>query len=119
MPDEKKETMRSGKKDRVLGDEWLNWVSSGGEEDLREGKRTFLLLSMIVMVIFVSLVFLFWYLVRPRFELYGKPYFVLLTIFLIALASFFFVWFILLMVAVLSRNNYLNVCLQRGNNFFS
>ncbi len=118
MPVEKKENMQNGKKDRVLGDEWLNWIDHGSEEEIHEGKRTFLLLSVIVMALFLAFVLLFWYLVRPRFELYGRPYFVVLSIFLLALAAFILVWFILLMVAVLSRNNYLNVCLQKGNSFF-
>lgn len=118
MPAETKENKQIEKQKRVLGDEWLDWDDRGAEEEIREGKRTFLVLCVIVMVWFLSFALLSWYLVRPRFELYGRPYFITLTVFLVALASFFLIWFVLLMIAVLSRNTYLNVCLQKGNNLF-
>lgn len=105
-------------KDRILGDEWVDWEGKGSEQEIREGKRMFLLLSLVVIVGFILVIFLLWYLVLPRFEMYGLTYARILTISIIAVATFFFLWYMLLVVAILSRKSYLSVCLQSRPNLF-
>ena len=106
------------KRDRMLGDEWINWEGDKSGSKIREGKRTFLLLSSIALAGFILLVFLIWYLVLPRFELFGKFWAFVLTAALLAMAAFLAVWYTLLFIAVYSGNNYMNVCLRRGRNLF-
>jgi hypothetical protein len=103
---------------RVLGDEWLDWQGDGSEEEIREGKRTFLIFSLVVLVGFILIVFLLWYLVLPRFEMYGRVYALALTWFILALSAFFVLWYAMLIVAVLSTGSYLNVCLRNRPNLF-
>jgi hypothetical protein len=109
---------RSKTPDRVLGDEWLDWEGTTAPEDAREGKRTFLLLSLVVLAGFVLLGILFWYLVLPRFTQYGRVYVAILTVAVAAIALFFIVWYALLAIAVLSKRLYLKFCLQRGAGLF-
>lgn len=105
-------------KDRILGDEWLDWKGADDPPQINEGKRTFLLLSLVVLVGFVLLAFLFWYLALPRFEQYGRPYAAILTVVVVAVAVFFLVWYALLIGAVMSQRIYLAICLHRRNNLF-
>jgi hypothetical protein len=109
---------KSGTPDRVLGDEWLDWEGKGAPEDANEGKRTFLLLSLLVLAGFVLLGFLFWYLVLPRFEQYGKAYAIALTVAVVTLAAFFLAWYAFLATAVLSKRLYLRFCLRKGAGLF-
>jgi hypothetical protein len=113
-------TMDTGSrpKDRILGDEWLDWKGADDPPQINEGKRTFLLLSLVVLVGFVLLAFLFWYLALPRFEQYGRPYAAILTVVVVAVAVFFLVWYALLIGAVMSQRIYLAICLHRRNNLF-
>jgi hypothetical protein len=116
---EEKKNRDDRRLNRILGDEWLDWQ---GEDDseatISEGKKTFLVLTLIVLIGFVLLALLFWYLVLPRFELFGRTSAVILTVTIIVLSTFFLVWYIALLITVLSRKNYLSVCLQKGTNLF-
>jgi len=105
-------------RDRVLGDEWLDWNGEGAAEDAREGKRTFLLLSLLVLGGFLLLAALFWYLVLPRFQQYGAVYARILTVALAALGLFALGWYALLAVAVVSKRLYFRFCLQRRAGLF-
>lgn len=105
-------------KDRVLGDEWLDWKGADEPPQITEGKRTFLLLSLVVLLGFVLLAFLIWYLVLPRFEQYGRPYATVLTVVIAAMAAFFLIWYALLISAVISQKTYLAICLRRRGNLF-
>ena len=67
---------------------------------------------------FVLLGALFWYLVLPRFEQYGRLYAALLTVVIAGGAVFFLVWYALLIGAVVSQRIYLAICLRRGSNLF-
>lgn len=101
-------------RDRVLGDEWLDWHASDEPSEIREGKRTFLILSLAVIAAFIFLAGLFWYLVLPRFEQYGRFYAAALTAAVIAAAALLLAWYALLAAAVASRRFYLAVCMSRG-----
>jgi hypothetical protein len=105
-------------KDRILGDEWLDWKGADEPPQITEGKRTFLFLSLVVLVGFVFLGILFWYLALPRFEQYGRLYATILTIVVLAGAAFFLVWYALLIGALVSQRIYLTVCLHRRSNLF-
>jgi hypothetical protein len=52
-------------KDRKLGDEWSDWDGSSVSET-RAGKRLFISLSIVVLVVFAGLLGFAWYLVAPR-----------------------------------------------------
>ena len=101
-------------RDRVLGDEWLDWHGSDEPSEIREGKRTFLALSLVVLIGFVLLAALFWYLVLPRFQQYGRLFVAVFTVAVASAAAFFLIWYGLLAAAVLSRRFYLAVCMSRG-----
>ncbi len=105
--------------DRVLGDEWLDWKDGEPEEPIVEGKRTFLLLSFIVLVLIILLSLLFLYLVLPRFEQFGRAGVVIVTVAVALLALFLLTWYVFLVFASLSTRNYLFVCLERGTNFLT
>ncbi len=102
--------------DRVLGDEWLDWKGSDAPSRITEGKGTYLALSFAVLAGFVLLGALFWYLVLPRFEQYGRLYAALLTVGVAGAAVFFLVWYGLLIGAVVSQRIYLAICLRRGSS---
>ncbi|MCK4235863.1 MAG: DUF116 domain-containing protein [Candidatus Krumholzibacteria bacterium] len=118
MDFEPKKKVHPDNRDRVLGDEWLDWNDDSVEKEVKEGKSTFLFLSIIILISFILLVFVFWYLVLPRFELYGRNWTIFLTGAIIAVVTSLLIWYIFLLIAVLSRKNYLNVCLQKGTNLF-
>lgn len=105
-------------RDRNLGDEWLDWKGADESSQITEGKRTFLVLSLVVLIGFVFLGFLFWYLVLPRFEQYGHVYSTILTVAVAAGAAFFLIWYALLIGAVVSQRIYLAICLHRRSNLF-
>jgi len=104
--------------ERILGDEWLDWKGSDGPSRVSEGSQTYLLLSLVVLIGFVLLGFLFWYLALPRFEQYGRVYAMLLTIIVTAAAAFFLIWYALLISAIVSRKTYLAICLHTRSNLF-
>jgi hypothetical protein len=99
---------------RVLGDEWIDWDGRPIEPDTSASARTFILLSLIVCAMFVLIVLLFWYLVLPRFELFGRAWAFVLTIILGLAAVILIFWYMLLASAVLRRKRYFNICLTGG-----
>jgi hypothetical protein len=105
-------------KKRVLGDEWFDWNENSSDANTAESKNTFLLLSLIVLAAFVSIVLLFWYLILPRFELFGRLWTVIITAILAALALLLIVWYLVLFIAVIYRKRYMNVCLTHGSRLF-
>jgi len=105
--------------DRVLGDEWLDWKSGEAEKPIAEGKKIFLLLSFVVLVLFILLSLLFLYLVLPRFEQYGRTAVILIGTAIATLALFLLAWYAFLLFAAFSTKNYLFVCLERGTNLLT
>jgi hypothetical protein len=105
--------------DRVLGDEWLDWRAGADEQNITEGKKTFLLLSLAVLLFAILLAFLFLYLVIPRFEQFGPAGVVVITILVSAIVLFLLLWYAFLLFAVLSRKNYMFMCLERGFNLLT
>ena len=106
-----------GKK-RVLGDEWLDWNGRHQENNTSESRSTFLYLSLVVLALFVMIVLLFWYLVLPRFESFGKVWALVITGSLGSAALFLVIWYVVLVVAVIFNRRYMNVCLTRGSRLF-
>jgi hypothetical protein len=102
--------------DRVLGDEWLDWKGSEEPSEVSEGSRMYLLLSLAVLIGFVFAGFVLWYLVLPRFEQFGRPYALSLTIAITLAAAFFLIWYALLIGAVLAKRTYLAICLHPRRN---
>jgi len=63
-------TYAENRKDRKLGDEWMDWK---GDPDQREGEinenlSTFLSLASGILIIFIVLLLLGWFMVKPRFQ---------------------------------------------------
>ena len=106
------------KRDRVLGDEWLDWNYEEVESDIREGKRIFLVLSFFVLAGILAALSVLWYLILPRFESYGETAVIVLDASVIAIAAVVLLWYILSIVAVFSKNYYLKNCLQKKSNIF-
>jgi len=66
------ETEKGRKKDkRVLGDQWLDWDGEDVDEEINEGKSTFLWLSFFILLGLILLALLLLYLILPRFNLFG------------------------------------------------
>ena len=105
-------------KRRVLGDEWLDWTSDHSDREIKESKNTFLLLSLVVLVAFVLLAFLMWYLILPRFELFGQTWASIITVTFVALSSLLILWYTILLIAILSHKHYFKFCMNRGTFFF-
>ena len=61
---------RQGKpRDRKLGDEWADWKGDARDQVVEEKLTTFFFLSAGVVIIFVALLPVVWYLVKPRIVL--------------------------------------------------
>lgn len=99
---------------RVLGDEWIDWDGRPLEPDTSASARIFILLSLVVCSLFVLMALLFWYLVLPRFELFGRAWAVAVTMVLGLVALVLLAWYALLASAVLRRKRYFNICLTGG-----
>jgi len=99
---------------RVLGDEWIDWDGHAIEPDTSASARTFLMLSLVVCALFVCIVLLFWYLVLPRFELFGRAWTMVITAVLGLSALSLLVWYAVVASAVLRRKRYFNICLTGG-----
>ena len=116
-------TETKGKKerraDRVLGDEWLDWKGGDAERPIVEGKKMFLALSFVVLLMIILLSVLFLYLVLPRFEQFGRIGVILIVAAIAALTLFLLIWYMFLIFAAVSTKNYLFVCLERGTNMLT
>lgn len=58
------------RRDRKLGDEWSDWNGDQAnfEQEINETRSTFFALAALALFVFVSLVAVAWYLIKPRFE---------------------------------------------------
>lgn len=112
------ETTDSKGRKRTLGDEWSDWDGRTSEPDTRESARTFLVLSLLALAALVLSAFLFWYLVLPRFMLFGRIWALLVTVVLGSAALGFIVWYTVLVSAVIGKRCYFKVCLTRGGRLF-
>lgn len=98
----------------MLGDEWIDWDGRPVEADTSASARTFILLSLVVCALFILIVLLFWYLVLPRFELFGRMWALVFTAVLGVAAVVLLAWYALVALAVLRRKRYFNICLNGG-----
>jgi hypothetical protein len=100
---------------RVLGDQWLDWNGEEVEEEINEGKRTFLVLSAVILsgLILISLLFL--YLVLPRFKLFGSIWATVITGVIIVSALVLLLWYAIVALRVMYLKRYTRICLDRKN----
>jgi hypothetical protein len=110
----RQKTHSNGK--RVLGDEWLDWDPQSCEENIDEGSRTFLLVSLAALAILIAAGALFWYLVIPRIESFGRIWAQTVTITLAIAAAGLLGWYVTLFIRVMTRRTYLDICFIRGRN---
>ncbi len=119
MDGEIKSGDRHGQDGRVLGEEWLDWRENSADcVKIDEGKKTFLVLSMIVLAVILFLAALFLYLILPRFASFGRIWAIFITLSFIGVALFVITWYTLLFATVISRKSYMNLCLTRGSSLF-
>ncbi|MCD6379550.1 DUF116 domain-containing protein [bacterium] len=118
MPEINKPDDQQKKKKRVLGDEWVNWKGEIGQAEIKEGKNTFLLLSLLMLVGLIILFLVFLYIALPRFELYGRVWATILTVFILMSAVVLFLWYLLLIFNILLKKFYLKACLDKNNKLF-
>ena len=100
---------------RVLGDEWQDWNGEIKEEEINESRRTFLILSSIILAGLVLISLLFLYLVLPRFKLFGSLWAAVISAAVIIAALVVVCWYIVLTLKIIYRNRYLRICLDRKN----
>lgn len=113
--EENKKKVAPGEK-RILGDEWLDWDTGESTERIDEGKKTFIVLSMVVVAFLLLLAAFFWYLVLPRIESFGRIWSVVLSTSFAAAAIFVLAWYALLVISVISTKGYMRICLTRGSS---
>jgi hypothetical protein len=63
---EKNVERKASARDRKLGDEWADWKGDGRDQVIEEKLATFFFLSAGVVLIFVALLPVIWYLIKPR-----------------------------------------------------
>ena len=118
MPEINEPNSKNGKKKRLLGDEWINWKGEFLDTEIKESKKTFLLLSLLILVILIFLFLIFLYVALPRFELFGKAWATILSLFIIIIAAVLFLWYLLLLFNMLLKKFYLKACLDKSNSLF-
>ena len=101
---------------RILGDEWIGREKDADTGKISEGKSTFLYLSIIVLASMILLTALFWYLILPRFESFGRIWAILISSVFLMVSLFLLLWYLLLIISVLSRKSYFNLCLTKGGS---
>lgn len=95
-------------KDRVLGDEWLDWKAPENfqYEKIDEKKSVFLLFfSIIVFLITLGILFLF-YLVIPRLKQFHPYLPVILGIFIISFSGFILFQLVLFLLSIYREKNF-------------
>lgn len=119
---EAKNTGKNGIKDRLLGDEWLEWEGDLPDDTgiVNEGKRTFLAFAFTVYLIILVASFFFLYLIYPRLQQIN-PW--LPGIILVSSVVFFallLIWLILVAVTVITGRNFLLWFIRKSYliNFF-
>jgi len=110
------ETEKGRKKDkRVLGDQWLDWDGEDVDEEINEGKSTFLWLSFFILLGLILLALLLLYLILPRFKLFGSFWATVITAAVLVAAIVLLVWYVILTLKIIYRKRYLKICLDRNN----
>ncbi|MBD3178307.1 MAG: DUF116 domain-containing protein [Candidatus Latescibacteria bacterium] len=115
MKKEKRSESGDKKDRRVLGDQWLDWNGEPVDEEINEGRRTFLLLASLILAGLVLLSLLLLYLVLPRFKLFGSVWAAVITAAVIISALALIIWYLILALKVVYRRRYLKICLDRKN----
>jgi hypothetical protein len=118
MPEINKPDGQQSNKKRVLGDEWVNWKGEIVNTETKESKKTFLLLSLLMLVGLIILFLVFLYLTLPRFELYGKVWATIITVLILIFAVVLSLWYLLLIFNILLKKFYLKTCLDKNNKLF-
>lgn len=96
-------------KDRKLGDEWTDWGGSMEEAqaDSNTGKRLFIGVLLVVLILFGAFLYIVWYMIQPRLEqlLPRLPLYIglLLLVFWMVIA----VWFGLMVLSIISGKDFL------------
>ncbi len=108
---------RKSKRDRVLGDQWVNWSGDLAryEWNIHEGRRLFLILSTVVLVVICSVIIGLWYLIYPRVVEFGSA--VTLAVNLVAggFVVLSFLWFGLMCLSAITERNFLKVLGNKVN----
>ncbi|MDD3625850.1 MAG: DUF116 domain-containing protein [bacterium] len=95
-------------KDRVLGDEWLNWDGDFSSTDavISANKRLFLGFSFFVLILFNVLIALILFLIAPRLAEFHKAIPEILYLSLMIISGFIWLWFIMIGLSILTMKNF-------------
>jgi len=99
------------KKDRNLGDQWASWNGdiANYEWDIHEGRRLFLILSTVVLLVFCSMIAGLWYLIYPRVVEFGSAVVLITNITAGGLIALSLLWFALMFLSVITEKNFLKI----------
>ena len=105
-------------KDRKLGDEWIDWKGNiqQNEKNANTGKRIFLGVLLITIVLLGSFGFFIWYMITPRLAQYHANLPLILGIFLLLLWGLTALWFFLMVLSILTEKH---IFMQLGRKEFS
>ncbi|MBN2417420.1 DUF116 domain-containing protein [bacterium] len=96
-------------KDRTLGDEWTDWAGSveNGQTDSTTGKRLFIGVLLIALMLFGAFLYVIWYMIQPRLEQFlpGLPLYIGLL--LLAFWLLIALWFGLMVLSIISGKDFL------------
>lgn len=105
-------------KDRKLGDEWLDWHGDvdSYEKDAIAGKRIFVGISLIIIIVLGVLGFGFWYMMTPRLAQFHPLLPAAFGLILIFFWSIAVLWFFLMVLSIWTEKDFL---LRLGGKEFS
>lgn len=108
MAGKKKKEETKQFKDRVLGDEWLNWDGdiSATSKKIKANKRLFLGYSMLVLFIFTLLVAAVLFLIAPRLSQIHHLIPLIISGILAVFILFLWFWFFMISISILLMKNF-------------
>jgi hypothetical protein len=105
-------------KDRKLGDEWVDWKGNiqNNEKIANTGKRIFLGVLLITIILIGSLALFIWYMITPRLSQYHPSLPAIFGIFLFLCWGVIAFWFLLMVLSILTEKD---IFMRLGGKEFS
>ena len=89
-------------KNRKLGDEWLGWTGDlSGNKNINSGKRLYIGLLLLSLVITGLGLFVFWYLISPRLQQIHSSAPLIAGVLFFLIWSIFGIWFLLIIFSII------------------
>jgi len=95
-------------KDRKLGDEWKEWHGNltDEEKNANTGKRSFLALLFLTIIIMGGMAFLVWYMISPRLAQFYPHLPVIVAVLIILIWSGITLWFFLIVLSIMTNKDF-------------